>query len=72
VHAWHPSIGEIAAFTIIASGVATPLPARTTFATIPAGLVDYWLEIAAVAVDVGHLTQRMHIFHESHVPSQQT
>jgi hypothetical protein len=38
----------------------------------PAGLVDYWLEITAVAVDVGHLTQRMHIFHESHVPSQQT
>jgi len=28
--------------------------------------------IVVVVVALGHLTQRKHIFHESHVPSQQT
>ena len=36
------------------------------------GPAVYWLAIAVVVVAVGHLTHRMHIFHESHVPSQQT
>jgi hypothetical protein len=28
--------------------------------------------VVVVVVVVGHLTHRQHIFHESHVPSQQT
>ena len=32
----------------------------------------YWPATVVVVVGFGHLTQRMHIFHESHVPSQQT
>jgi hypothetical protein len=38
----------------------------------PVAPTVYWLAIVTVVVDVGHLTQRMHIFHESQVPSQQT
>ena len=37
-----------------------------------AGPVVHWLAIVVVVVALGHLTHRKHIFHESHVPSQQT
>jgi hypothetical protein len=46
--------------------------ARSVFGTDSVGPADYWLAIVVVVVVVGHLTQRRHIFHESHVPSQQT
>jgi len=38
----------------------------------PVGPAVYRLVIAVVVVGLGHVTHRMHIFHESHVPSQQT
>jgi hypothetical protein len=37
--------------------------------TVRGDAAGYW---AAVVVPFGHLTHFMHIFHESHVPSQQT
>jgi hypothetical protein len=36
------------------------------------GPAVYRLAIAVVVVGLGHVTHRMHIFQESHVPSQQT
>ena len=38
----------------------------------PVGPTVHRLAIAFVVVGLGHVTHFMHIFHESHVPSQQT
>lgn len=48
------------------------LNACTVSGNNPAGRSVYWAAMAFVVIVVGHLTQRMHIFHESQVPSQQT
>jgi hypothetical protein len=43
-----------------------------SLATLLTGPAVYLLAIAVVVVGLGHVTHRMHIFHESQVPSQQT
>ena len=45
---------------------------RSVFGNDPAGPAVHPAAIVVVVVGLGHLTHRMHIFHESHVPSQQT
>jgi hypothetical protein len=42
------------------------------FGNDPVEPAIYRLATAVVVVGLGHVTHRMHIFHESHVPSQQT
>jgi hypothetical protein len=45
---------------------------RSVFGNDPVEPAVYRLAIAVVVVGLGHVTHRIHIFHESHVPSQQT
>jgi hypothetical protein len=45
---------------------------RSVSGNDPVGPAVYRLTIAVVVVGLGHVTHRMHIFQESHVPSQQT
>ena len=58
-----------------ASAGSQDIGSKSGFAEPPVTAVGpalYWLAIAFVVVAFGNWTQRMHIFHESHVPSQQT
>ena len=45
---------------------------RSVFDNNPVGPAVHPPAIVVVVVGLGHLTHRQHIFHESHVPSQQT
>jgi hypothetical protein len=53
-----------------ACGESRSFRARQPFS--PVGHAFHRLAIVVVVVGLGHVTHRMHIFHESHVPSQQT